>query len=504
LKTSGITKRWIFNTFSIVVILLAVVVTSLMIAVKNYFYSAVEMTLSSQYSDTVAEYFSQYAGSSEDDFETGALNYVENYSKKDKIGVWVINSKGKVVVSSTGFKVSNANIPEYTIAKASKTRIGTFTGKLDTGEKIMAMTFLLPQSGNEDTGAVRYMISLDDIDNEIISVLLVAVCFSVIVIALVLISGLFFVNSIVVPVRKINETAKEIAKGDLNARIEIQGNSDEIAELAGTINFMANELSYTDKMRNDFISTVSHEMRTPLTAIQGWGETLLSVGDTDPALTKRGIEVIIEESGRLTGVVEDLLDLSKIQSGRLSMKREKIDVLAELDDAVFVFKDRSMREGIDLQYNVPNVPAPMTGDPGRIKQVFVNILDNAFKYNHQGGSISVSASLERTAPDSSVGRLLISFADTGCGIPQEDLPKVTEKFYKSNITVPGSGIGLAVCSEIVKLHDGTLDIQSEKDKGTTVTVGFTVDYLENADDTPLARLEQAAAEGNDNAGSQTT
>ena len=251
------------------------------------------------------------------------------------------------------------------------------------------------------------------------------------------------------------------------------------AEFATTenINFMADELSSTDKMKNDFISTVSHEMKTPLTAIKGWAETLQTVGDSDPTLTKRGMEVIIDEATRLTGVVEDLLDLSKIVNGRMTLRYEKIDILAELDDTIFVFKDRSMREGIELIYNVPHVPAPAEGDPNRINQVFVNILDNAFKYTEQGGKITVFAEMLPPEGEEQKSTLRVFVEDTGCGISKEELPKVRKKFYKSNISVRGSGIGLAVVDEIVKMHGGTMDIQSEVGVGTCVILSFPVDTV---------------------------
>ncbi|MDD7338161.1 MAG: HAMP domain-containing sensor histidine kinase, partial [Ruminococcus sp.] len=233
----------------------------------------------------------------------------------------------------------------------------------------------------------------------------------------------------------------------------------------------AAEISTADRLKNDFISTVSHELRTPLTAIKGWGETILQVSDTDPALTQRGMNVIIDEATRLSGIVEELLDFSRIQNGALSLRIEKMDILAELDETVFAFKDRATREGVDLVYNAPDLPAPMDGDADRIKQVFVNILDNALKYTKQGGKINVTA-------DVADDKIKITISDTGCGISAEDLPHVKEKFYKTNMTVHGSGIGLAVADEIVKLHKGTLDIDSVLGEGTTVTLGFDIDHVE--------------------------
>jgi len=217
-------------------------------------------------------------------------------------------------------------------------------------------------------------------------------------------------------------------------------------------------------------------MKTPLTAIKGWAETIRG-GDMDAEITKRGLDVIIEESGRLTNVVNDLLDLSKVVNGRLTLQYEKIDILGELDETIFLFKDRSMREGIELTYNAPTVPAPAEGDANRIKQVFENVLDNAFKYTNQGGSVTVAA--ERIPPEKegAKGILRVYVEDTGCGISKEELPNVKKKFYKSNVSVRGSGIGLAVCDEIVRMHGGTLDIESEVGVGTCVILSFPIDYV---------------------------
>jgi len=493
-KLSGITKRWALNTLLVVVIILLIFTCILMLMLRSYYYETVSVKLSSQYSDSVANFFSVYTGGTDERFETGAREFVENFSQKDSIEVWVIDKDSNVAISSSGFSIEDAKIQEYKQALSSKTHIGEFRGKLESGEKVMAMTFMLPMVNGENSGAIRYIISVEEIDDQLFRIFIVSVLIITVIISLVTISGMFFIQSIVNPVREINETAKRIAKGDLGARIESRQYNDEIGELCETINYMASEINTTDKMRNDFISTVSHEMRTPLTAIKGWGETILQIGDTDPALTKRGIEVIINESSRLTGVVEDLLDLSKLINGRLSLRVEKIDVLAELDEAAFVFKDRSMREGIELIYNVPHTPAPMDGDSNRIKQVFVNILDNAFKYTEQGGKITVYAEIEDNNKQDEHCVLKIYVEDTGCGIAEDDLPRIREKFYKSNISVRGSGIGLAVCDEIMKLHNGEVDIQSELGKGTLVTLSLPVDRVELPEEPPIAYLEERSTE----------
>lgn len=463
---NGITKRWIFNTLGVISALLLFVSVIASASLHFYYYEYVEMTLNSRADDSVSTFFSLY-NNTDEQFESRAREFVEGFKAKDIMEVWVIDKQGNVIISSNGFPVDpTPEMPDYEEAVKSKAKYDTarWTGKLPSGEKVTALTQLL----GENSGAVRYQISLEGVDNQIFTFILLIFFVCLLAIALVAMTGSFFIQSIVKPVMQINQAAQKFAHGDFSSRIDSHHYNDEISELGETVNYMASELSEADRMKNDFISTISHELRTPLTAIKGWGETLLQVGDTDPMLLSKGMQVIIDESSRLTGIVEELLDFSRMQNGKLSMRLVKIDVLAELDDAVFVFRERALREGIELIYNVPHLPAPMNGDANRIKQVFVNILDNAFKYTEQGGKVIVVANLVDTTLEIMVG-------DTGCGIPELDLPHVTEKFYRSNVSARGSGIGLAVVDEVVKLHHGTLKINSVLGEGTTVSVLLPVE-----------------------------
>ena len=222
---------------------------------------------------------------------------------------------------------------------------------------------------------------------------------------------------------------------------------------------MAHEISEAERMKNEFISTVSHELRTPLTAIKGWGETIRSVKDSDSEMLEKGIDVIVNESERLTELVEELLDFSRMESGKMSLKIAPIDITKELNEVLKAFSERSEREGIELIVEVGNNSIKIDGDKNRLKQAFVNIIDNSFKYNKKGGFVKVR--LEST--DKAV-KIIIS--DNGCGISKNDLPRIREKFYKANNSVRGSGIGLAVTDEIIKLHGGEMLIESKIGQGT--------------------------------------
>jgi len=462
----SITNRWLLSTLGVTVILMLTIVFVSSKAIRDYYYDTAYMTIYSRAtSQSINTFFSQYLDAPDDVFSARAGEFIENLTEQSLMEVWVIDRNGNVVATSTGFSVENEIYPDYQAALNSNTGTATWIGETSTGEAIMAVTVLLPSKQGH---AVRYIISLQDLNTQhrVFTAIIAVVC--TIAVGLVALSGLFFIRSIVKPVKKINETAKRIAAGDFSARLEPHRYNDEIGELVTTFNRMAKEIGEADKLKNDFISTVSHELRTPLTAIKGWGETILELHDSDPNMTKKGLEVIIDESSRLSRMVEDLLDFSRMQSGRMTLRLEKIDVLAELDETVFVFKERALREGVELTYNAPELPAPMMGDPNRIRQVFVNILDNALKYTKQGDKILVTAEILPR-------RLKILITDTGCGIPPEALPHVKEKFFKANVSVRGSGIGLAVSDEIVRLHKGSLNIGSVLNEGTTVEIILPID-----------------------------
>lgn len=494
----GLTKRWLFQTSTIIVAVLLIICIAAAYFIHSYYYSTVERKIESYSKGIVDIYFDNYASDDNAAFEKGAREYISDFTDKSSVEVWMIDKYGSVFISSSGFPVANkVKIPEYEDAMTNGRNNAVWHGTNESGEKIIALTKIITDTENKQVGSVRYMISLVEIDDQIRTWYFIISLVFLLLVLLLVISGTVFISSIVRPIQEVCDTAKMIADGNYDARIDHYLYKDEVGQLCDTINEMAEKIKTSDKIKNDFISTVSHELRTPLTAIKGWGETLLQIGDTDPNLTKRGMNVIISESSRLNGIVEELLDFSRMQSGRMVLKNEKMDILAELDETVFAFKDRAMREGIELVYNAPNLPAPMNGDPDRIKQVFVNILDNALKYTKQGGKIVVSTEIKDD-------KITIVISDTGCGISADDLPHVKEKFYKTNMTVHGSGIGLAVVDEIVRLHHGTFDIDSVLGQGTSVSISFDIDHVElddvwDIDAAIAAENEKKAMEENEDA-----
>lgn len=237
---------------------------------------------------------------------------------------------------------------------------------------------------------------------------------------------------------------------------------------------MANELSTAEAMKNEFISSVSHELRTPLTAIKGWAETIST--DNDAETTKKGIHVIISETERLSQMVEELLDFSRIQNGKFTLQMSKIDILAELEDAILIYTEKAKHDNTSIIYNSPEMLPFIFGDKNRLRQVFINVIDNAIKYSDLPDHQSV-VRINASCKDDK--HIIISVEDNGCGISATDLPKIKTKFYKANHTKRGSGIGLAVANEIITMHDGRIDIESEENVGTTVHIILPVSKSSN-------------------------
>ncbi len=458
----SITKRWIFNNLGVVVLALLVIEMAIIYAIQNYFYSSAKQYLISKL-NAVTSVLSIHSQDSAANFSSEMRNMLETFNEKDKIELMALNSKGRVVLTSSGFSPGAVtNMPDY--EEAMVTGEGSYIGRLESGEKILAVSVPIT-SMNSEYSSVRMVTSLTEIDNTIKTYIMVVTFIVLTIIIIVVITGLYFAGSIVKPIRQISGIARKFAMGDFSVRIDNSSN-DEIGELCTAINHMADELSNAEAMKNEFISSVSHELRTPLTAIKGWAETLMVDAGENPDTMKKGVGVIVNETERLSQMVEELLDFSRMQSGHFTLRNANMDILAELGDAVLIYSEKAKREQKQIIYNEPEMLPFFYGDKNRIRQVFINIIDNAVKYSSAGDTVTIEAK-------EADGNIIVSVKDTGVGIKESDLAKVKTKFYKANHTRRGSGIGLAVADEIITMHGGTMDIASEgEDKGTTVTISL--------------------------------
>lgn len=485
IKFKSIAVRWFMNIFLIV----AIIVCAVAIAFSMLFNAMYIERIGDLSSDYAYEFYA-LSGTNKSTFRDTAIDIADQFSNKTKIEVQVLDSEDNLVVSTTGFQSASGVMPDYEKAKQNGSYAVAKTETAD-GESVLAGTTMLYDSAGRAIGAYRWVTSLGGFKRSMISFIIFEVIVAVIVLSLSAFSGLFFIKSIVRPIRDVSNIARKIAMGDFESRIEITKN-DEIGELCDTINYMASELSQARNLKNDFISSVSHELRTPLTAIRGWGETAkMSVG-SDEALVNRGLEIVLSEADRLSSLVEELLDFSRIETGRMTVVASPLNISELLASSVGMYAELSKQQGIELIFTPPSEQLEVMGDANRLKQVFINIIDNAVKYTESGGQVLVDQLHEE-------GCVRISVKDTGVGIPAQDIDRVKEKFYKANKTVRGSGIGLAVADEIIKQHQGLLFIESTEGVGTTATIVLPLYEPEEAsDDENIETTQELTVKGEEN------
>ena len=468
---SGITRRWLCGSLLMTVLLVLLVEGMFLYSCTRSYYNSVQQTMYRRFSSISGQlkmYTGDTAQKASASRSVALRRMVEQFSDKDKYEFMLLDSYGSVIASSSGTDAEGIlTSADFEQAQETGDGMGVAIYRTDSSEMVMAVCCLVPYAA-EDVAAMRLVTSLTLVQNQLKNVFLISIVVVIAILGFTVTSGLYFVRSIVVPLGQVERTAASIARGELDVRLPVTGDArDEVDRLRGTINRMAEGLEETEKMKNEFISSVSHELRTPLTSIRGWVETLRTLDDPEDENYRKGLEIINNETARLYNMVEELLDFSRLQNGRLKMSCHPLDLVAELTDAVLFCEARIQREGLLLSYSEPEEMIPVYADPNRLRQVFINILDNAIKYSAPGGRITVKIWQGEY-------KAFIEIIDQGRGIPPEDLENVKTKFYKGSNSVRGSGIGLALVDSIMTALDGTLDLKSTLGRGTVVTLGLPI------------------------------
>ena len=462
LKIKGLRKRWIVNTLGILSALGLACVLIVTAVFAVYYYSSMESDLRYRARNTT-EFFADYLNQDYNQFHQSCITYAQTFEDRNSLELQFINSQGQIVASSYG-KWAGPSPTTPDISQAIETKeIQKHIGKdPSTGERIMAVSSPMIYVNGEVIGVLRYVTSTHLMDRQIVVVAGIAFAAFLLVMGIVLLSSNYYIRSILVPLSQIVEKAQMITNGSYGSQIQTRYD-DEVGELAQAINEMSIQLNQNEKIQTEFISSLSHELRTPLTAITGWSETLLSSEELDES-TRRGVKIIHREGQRLTEMVLGLLDFTRIQSDRMTLNIEVADVRAEFEDTVFMYGSRLAQDGIALEYIESDDDIPeISCDPKRLRQVFLNIIDNAAKHGGEGKRIETTIKMD--ADD-----VVVCIRDFGPGIPEDEIPLVKKKFYKGSSKARGSGIGLAVCDEIVEMHGGELILENAPEGGTLVTV----------------------------------
>ncbi len=465
-KNSSLRGRWLSNTLTIFCILGLICVLLISATFAFYYYSSMKSDMRARAWQT-SQFFSSYIGQNYDDYYRSCVTYAQTFEMSNYLELQFINADGLLVASSYGDWAGGSPKTSDIADAMESLEVKTFDGiNPDTGEHIIAVSCPMIYSSGQIVGVLRYVTSTRVVDLQILQVGLMALGVFILLLTVLLLSSSYYIRSILVPVEEIAQKAKRIASGSYGIQIQKKYN-DEIGGLADTINEMSMKISQNEKLQAEFISSLSHELRTPLTAINGWSETLLSGDDLDEQ-TRRGVKIISREAKRLTEMVVDLLDFTRLQDGRFTLNMEAADIRGEFEDTVYMYSSRLTQEGIRLFYKENDQDIPeITCDPKRMRQVFLNILDNAAKHGGEGKRIEASMDYDGQF-------VFVYIRDFGPGIAAEELPLVKKKFYKGHSKARGTGIGLAVCDEIVTLHGGTLTLENAAGGGTIVTVRLPV------------------------------
>ncbi len=454
----GITRRWMINNVLIVFLFVLIAIAAISFSIGNYYYSGMSTALETK-ANTATDFFSNYITRTYAEYYNSAYRYVESFNEKNTIELQFVNLNGVIIISSYG-QASGMSPGTPDISQAIETReISMWMGNdPNTQERILCVSAPLIFTNGQVIGIMRYVTSLREVDSTIMWDALIIAAIGIVIMLLILMTNMYFIRSVVEPVNEITKAVGRIAEGSFGLQID-KKYTDEIGTMVDSINALSMKMSQYEKTQTEFVSSVSHELRTPLTAITGWAETLEYGENLDPD-SRRGIEIILKESRRLTKMVEELLEFTRMQDGRFTLNVEQIDVEAELEDSIFTYRELLKQDEIELEYEPYMDELPLVnGDPARLRQVFLNLLDNAAKYARDGKKIIVSITCDEKY-------VIISIRDFGSGIPEDEIDLVKNKFYKgSNSKERGSGIGLAVCDEIVRYHGGELILENAEGGG---------------------------------------
>jgi signal transduction histidine kinase len=284
-------------------------------------------------------------------------------------------------------------------------------------------------------------------------------------VAAALVLGFLLSQSVAAPLRNIARAARSVARGSYRQRVPVTG-PREVRELAATFNRMTEEVQRSQQTLRDFLANISHELKTPLTSIRGFSEAIQDGTIDNPDGIQRSARIISTESNRVLRLVEELLDLSRIESGQVSMQQEDLDLSELFEHVREIFALRAEEGGVQLELGGTG-GTRIRGDFDRLEQVLNNLIDNALRHTPPGGAVRVASRESQPAV------VQVTVSDTGKGIPPEDVVHLFERFYRARDSeradgkTKGYGLGLAITREIVRAHGGDIWATSEVGRGTT-------------------------------------
>lgn len=377
--------------------------------------------------------------------------------------VQILDNSGIVLFDSQASDEVGSQLMKADVLSSKEGKQGIYKSYNEkTKEEVLSISYPL-MVNDQQAGILRLTSSLNKVKEKVKADMFFYFLFGIFILIGAYFLSLVASRKLVEPILKLIDVSEKLAQGDFDAKAQVTG-KDELSKLGRTLNFMSENIVRREDMKNEFISSVSHELRTPLTSIKGWAITLQSKEiQNDSDMLNQGLSIIESEGDRLSMMVEDLLDFSRLQSSKFKYDKKNIDIVELVKEVHTQLSPRANNEDINFTFTTVYKTLMVYADKNRMKEVFINIIDNAIKFTDKDGNIDILIEVNQD-------KISISITDDGEGIKEDEIAYVASKFYKGSSSKSQTGLGLSICEEIIKAHDGNMIIKSKYGSGTSVIV----------------------------------
>lgn len=428
---------------------------------RTYYYDWAKETIMSKLT-SYTNFYNRYLSDNIEMTKGLAGKIVDDFEHKNSFAIEVWDTNSNIVASSMPVMPKD-NMANLDYEGALEGQLCVFTGENDnTGENMMSASSPIFYK-DEIIGVIRYSSSLEKLDAFLAKKYLESFAVLLFLLSISFFMSMIFINTIIKSLKQMSKKAEKMARGDFDHKLEIESN-DELSELSATLNYMADEIKESQKLKNEFISSITHDIKTPLTAIIGWSELLLMQDEIEKEDLDSQVETIQTETVRLRKLVDELLDFSKFEIDRISLNKSPQSLNEIVEECLSIFMPRIKKYEVRLKTDMTE-KVSLDLDKNRIKQVLMNIIDNSLKYSPSGCDLNISIFKDGD-------RAGLSISDSGIGIAKDDLARVKDKFFTVDKSKGGNGLGLSISEKIMQLHGGSLDIRSELGSGTTIVLSF--------------------------------
>jgi signal transduction histidine kinase len=457
-EISGIKKRWFVNYTMVILVVFIIIEGFFLVGLNNFYHKNAYNILVDRAKVTV-DFYKKYYDTDLYNIEEISQLLINNYTDQEIAEIQILDLDGNILKSSNEFLIDEKSSYPKDVEDGIVEEKYMMPG---TGEKVMSVYVPLENSAGTVIGILKYTTALTLIDASINRIFTFSLGILTLLILILSVLSFFFTRTLINPIESIITATEKLAKGNYNTRIDEEF-KDEMQTLAISVNQMAEKIQESEKSKNEFISSITHEIRTPLTSIKGWSETIITGDMSDKEEIEVGLGIIIRETERLSSMVEELLEFSKLEAGNLKIFKEKVEIVTMCEDIISLYKGKFNKKNIEGKILNNKDEIYLKVDSNRIRQVIINILENAYKFSDYDSKIIINIHELKES-------VVIKIRDFGIGISDKNLEKVMNKFFKSDSKYAGSGLGLSISNEIVKLHGGHIEIDSELHEGTEVSI----------------------------------